>query len=275
VNRTPVPNSPDIDKALPPPPTEFEVADVKPTDPDYHGYDFQLQDGGRVNIRGATLKTLMQDVWGIQETMIVDGPKFMDSDRWDIVAKAPDVMTAEGEADVDSLFAMVRALLKDRFKLVVHYEDRPIPAYVMTALKPKLKPADPTSRSGCKEGLPTLVKIDPRATNPVLGRLLTCTNTSMAYLAENLRFLASGYVNSDVLDSTGLAGGWDFTLSFSKLAQFRGPAPEPGKESAPDPNGGLSLPMAMEKQLGLKLELKKRPMPVLVIDHIEQKPTDN
>jgi uncharacterized protein (TIGR03435 family) len=275
VNRTPVPNSPDIDKALPPPPTEFEVADVKPTDPDYHGYDFQLQDGGRVNIRGATLKTLIQDVWGIQEEMIVDWPKFMDSDRWDIVAKAPDVMTAEGDADVDSLFEMVKTLLADRFRLAVHYEDRPMPAYVMTAPKPKLKKADPASRSGCKEGLPTLVKVDPRGTNPVLGRLLTCTNVSMSYLAENLRFLASGYVHSDVLDSTGLEGGWDFTLSFSKLAQFRGPVPVPGTEAAPDPNGAIPLPTAMEKQLGLKLELKKRPVPVLVIDHIQQKPTDN
>jgi uncharacterized protein (TIGR03435 family) len=275
VNRTPVPNSPDIDKVLPPSPTEFEVADVKPADPDYQGYDFQLQDGGRVNIRGATLKTLIQDVWGIQESMIVDGPKFMDSDRWDIVAKAPGVMTAGGDADVDALFGMVKTLLKDRFKLTVHYEDRPIPAYVMTAPKPKMRKADPGSRSGCHEGLPTLVKVDPRGTSPVLGRLLTCTNTTMSYLARNLRFLASGYVNSDVLDSTGLEGGWDFTLSFSKLAQFRGPAPVPGADAAPDPNGALSLPMALEKQLGLKLELKKRPMPVLVIDHVEQRPSDN
>jgi uncharacterized protein (TIGR03435 family) len=185
------------------------------------------------------------------------------------------VMTADGDADVDSLFAMVRALLAERFRLAVHYEDRPMPAFVMTAPKPKLKQADPASRSGCKEGLPTLVKVDPRGTNPVVGRLLTCTNISMSYLAENLRFLASGYVNSDVLDSTGLEGGWDFTLSFSKLAQFRGPVPVPGTEATPDPNGAIPLPTAMEKQLGLKLELKKRPVPVLVIDHILQKPTDN
>jgi len=275
VNRTPVPNSPDADKAFPPLPTEFEVADVKPTDPDYHGYDFQLQDGGRVNVRGATLKSLIADAWGIEEEMIVDAPKFTDSDRWDIVAKAPDVLAADGDADIDSLFAMLKTLLMQRFGLAAHYEDRPMSAYVMTAPKPKLKPADPASRSGCKEGLPTLVKVDPRGTNPVLGRLLTCTNTSMGYLAENLRFLASGYVHSDVLDSTGIKGGWDFTLSFSKLAQFRGPVPVPGAEVAPDPNGAIPLPTAMEKQLGLKLEMKRRPVPVLVIDHVLQKPTDN
>ena len=275
VNRTPVPNSPDVDKAFPPLPTEFEVADLKPSDPDDHGARFSLGDGGRFTVRDATLKSLIADAWGIEEEMIVDAPKFTDSDHWDIVAKAPDVTAADGDADIDSLLAMLKTLLTERFRLAVHYEDRPMPAYVMTALRPKMKQADPASRSGCHEGLPTLVKVDPRGTNPVLGRLLTCTNTSMGYLAENLRFLASGYVHSDVLDSTGLEGGWDFTLSFSKLAQFRGPVPVPGTETVPDPNGAIPLQTAMEKQLGLELELKKRPVPVLVIDHILQKPTDN
>jgi len=120
------------------------------------------------------------------------------------------------------------------------------------------------------------VKMDPRNANPVLGRLLTCTNTSMAYFADQLQYLANGYVHSAVLDATGLEGGWDFTLSFSTIGQFQGGvAPLPGVSASADPNGAVSLPDAMEKQLGLKLETVKRPLPVLVIDHIEQKPTDN
>lgn len=275
VNRAPSPDSPDAENAFPPPPTEFEVADVKPTDPDYRGDDFELQDGGRLNIRGTTLKSLIADAWGIQEEMIVDAPKFADSDRWDIVAKAPDVMAADGDADYDSLYAMLKTMLADRFKLAVHFEDRPMPAYTMTALKPKMKKADPAERTGCKEGPVMLTKIDPRSTNPVAGRLLTCTNVSMAYLAEQLQYRANGYVHSAVLDSTGLEGGWDFSLSFSKVAQLRGNVPTPGAGSAPDPNGAIPLPRAMEKQLGLKLESKKRPVPVLVIDRILQKPMDN
>jgi uncharacterized protein (TIGR03435 family) len=276
VNRTPAPNSPDSDKAFPPPPTEFEVADVKPTNPDYHGDDFQLEDGGRVTVRGTTLKSLIADAWGITSEMIVGAPKFMDSDRWDIVAKAPDVMAADGDTDIDSLRAMFRTLLADRFRLAVHYEDRPMPAYTMTASKPKLKQADPASRAGCREGPPTLVKVEPRSTNPVRGRLVTCTNVSMAYFAQQLPYLASAYVHSDVLDATGLEGGWDFTLSFSKIGQFRGNnVSVPGTGTAPEPSGGISAPEAMEKQLGLKMELRKRPVPVLVIDHIEEKPTDN
>lgn len=276
VNRIPSPNSPDADKALPPLPTEFDVADVKPTNPEDSGARYSLGDSGRFNVRGATLKSLIADAWGIEQERIVDAPKFTESDRWDIVAKAPDVVAADGDADIDSIFAMLKSLLRDRFALAVHYEDRPMPAYVMTARKPKLKKADPTSRSGCKEGLPTLEKIDPRATNPVLGRLVTCTNTTMGYLARNLRFLTSGsYVHSDVLDSTGLQGGWDFTLSFSKMAQFLGPVPVPGAESTPDPNGAISLYTALEKQLGLHLEMKRRPVPVLVIEHVERNPSAN
>jgi uncharacterized protein (TIGR03435 family) len=98
----------------------------------------------------------------------------------------------------------------------------------------------------------------------------------MAYFADQLQYLANGYVHSAVLDSTGLEGGWDFTLSFSTIGQFHGGAPLlPGTASSADPNGAVSLPEAIEKQLGLKLESVKRQLPVLIVDHIEQKPTDN
>jgi uncharacterized protein (TIGR03435 family) len=276
VNRTPTPNSPEATAAFPPPPTEFEVAEVKPTDPDFHEMDFQFQKGGRVSIRGVTLKFMIQEMWGLTDDMLVGAPKFMDSDRWDIIAKAPDLMAADSDdVDVDALFQMLKTLLADRFRLAVHTEERPVPAFTMTAPRPKMKKADPASRTSCKEGPPTLVKVDPRNANPVLGRLLTCTNTTMAYLADQLQYLANGYVHSAVLDSTGLEGGYDFTLSFSTIGQFQGGVLPPPGSAAADPNGAISLPDAMEKQLGLKLEAVKRQVPVLIIDHIEQKPTDN
>lgn len=278
VNRTPTPNSAEAEKAFPPLPTQFELAAVKPTDPDYHGADgFQLRGGGLVNVRAVTLKWLVAAGWNVTEEMISDGPKFMDSDRWDIFAKAPDdVIAADGDDDFDALTAMVKTLLEDRFRLAVHFEDRPMSAPVMIASKPKLKQADPNSRTGCKEGLPTLTKVDPRSTNPTAARLLTCTNVSMAYLASHLRFLASGYVHSDVLDETGLEGGWDFTLSFSKVRQLaENNVSTPGVGEPSDPNGSLSVQDAMEKQLGLKLVTRKRPVPVLVIDHIDEKPSEN
>ncbi len=275
VNRVPTPNSTEAAQAFPPPPTEFEVAVVKPTDPAYNNSDFQVEDGGRVTIRGATLQSLIADSWDITREMIVDAPKFLDSARWDITAKVPKGAIDNAATDPDSLNMMLRTLLIDRFQLKAHYEERTLPAYVMTASKPKLKKADPDSRSGCREGPPTLRKVEPRSTNPVLGRLLTCTNVSMAWFADELQYLASGYVHSGVLDQTGLEGGWDFTLNFSKAAQFRGSLPEPGTNSVPDPSGALSAPEAMERQLGLRLELRKRPVRALVIDHIDETPTGN
>ena len=171
---------------------------------------------------------------------------------------------------------MVKTLLADRFRLAVHFENRSMPALTLVAPRPKLKKADPNSRTGCREGLTTLVKVDPRSTNPTAARLVTCTNVSMAYLASHLRFLASGYIHSDVLDATRLEGGWDFTLSFSKVRQLQGAnPPAPGISEPSDPNGALSVQEAMEKQLGLKLVMRKRPVPVLVVDRIEEKPSDN
>jgi uncharacterized protein (TIGR03435 family) len=107
---------------------------------------------------------------------------------------------------------------------------------------------------------------------------------SMAQFAVLLSNIAPGYIRTDVIDATGLAGNFDFTFNFSGAGQLQGggrregdgPTGSPGgADVASDPSGGLSLSDALAKQLGLKLESQKRPKPVLVIDHMEQKPTDN
>ncbi|HME99857.1 MAG TPA: TIGR03435 family protein, partial [Terriglobia bacterium] len=104
---------------------------------------------------------------------------------------------------------------------------------------------------------------------------LTCQNTTLAQLAEKLPAMAPAYVDHPAVDVTELQGGWDFALSWTPRANFdggqRGQAPAAG---ASDPNGGLSLFEGVER-LGLKLEVRKQPYPVLVIDHMETKPTDN
>ena len=93
----------------------------------------------------------------------------------------------------------------------------------------------------------------------------------MAQLAEDLPAFGALYVSHPVIDGTGLEGGWDFTLSWSPphLAHA-------GETAVPnDPNGGLTIVEALEKQLGLKLETKKHLMDVLLIDRVERAPTDN
>jgi uncharacterized protein (TIGR03435 family) len=106
--------------------------------------------------------------------------------------------------------------------------------------------------------------------------MLNCQNMTMARFASMLQPLAPGYIKSPVLDATGLDGTFDFTLSFSTIGQLQNrPQGTDSNNGASDPNGAVSLPEAISRQLGLKLEQVKRPVKVLVIDHIEDKPTDN
>ena len=281
VNEKPTANPPGTEEALyiAPPPREFEVADLKPSAPDLKGMDFQIRPGGRVNIAGMTVKSLIEEAWQVEDDMLVGAPKWMDTDRYDIVAKAS---TDGPQMDTDIIWPMLEALLKERFGIAVHREQRPANAYTLVAVKPKMKKADPSSRTKYKEG-PAEDGKDPRDKNPVLGRLVTCQNMTMAQFAAKLQLIAPGYIRFPVLDATGLQGGYDFTLSFSPAGavQMAGRGGRGGGETgdapaaASDPNGAITLFEAIEKQLGLKLEAQKRPVEVLVIDRAEQKPTEN
>jgi uncharacterized protein (TIGR03435 family) len=284
----PSPNEPDVAKKISPFPTEFEVATVKPfVLPTGNGgptlMGIQMQPGGRINISGLPLKLLVQQAWGVQADSIVNAPKWMDTDRYDIVGKAPSAGAQPGPntpVDTDSVYLMVRALLADRFKLAVHFEERPATAYTLTASKPKLKKADPATRTKWSDANSNaLILLNGSAPS----RTIKFQNMSMAQLAEKLQFFGSTYIHAPVLDATGLEGSYDFTLTFSLIppAQLatmlanRPPDAAGGANAAADPIGGVSIFEAVEKQLGLKLVEHKRPVSVLVIDHIDQQPTDN
>ena len=292
VNQRPTANAPDLAKILPPsPPPQFDVAVIKPSKP-----DTRLRariNGGQVDLEGGTLKFIIAFAWDLNpsdDEALVGAPKWLDSDHFDILAKAVSDAPGSGGSnapriDIEELRQMMQALLEDRFKMKAHMEDRPISAYTLIAVKPKLTPADPTSRTRCKEG-PGPDGKDPRITNPMLNRLMTCQNMNTAQIGDELQRIASGYIYGPVLDATGLKGSWDFTLSFSSADLTKGgpgpgggappgaPAPS-GTATASDPNGAVSLFNAVSKQLGLKLEKQRRPAPVLVIDHIEEQPTEN
>ncbi len=289
VNRKPSDNPPGVTTALPVIPAEFEVADLRlrdPSAPPAPGAGFQPS--GRVDLRGYPLTALINLALNANgPDSLVGLPKSLNSVRVDLIAKMPSNGPAAPNQPIDIEFfrPALRALLEERFKLKTHTEQRPGDAYTLMAGKPKLqKTADPLMRTGCKEG-PGPDGKDSRVANPILSRLITCQNITMAQFADMLPRLANGYVHSEVVDATGLTDAYDFTLSFSAngLAQFvaqvqGGGAAPAGAGAAPaasDPGGGLSLPDAVNKQLGLKLETVKRPLPVIVIDHIEEKPADN
>src|SRR5580698_3829703 len=237
-NATPKPNPPGVTLYLPALPTEFEVAAIKPTPPDFRFGNFRPQRGGRVNIQGMTVKNLIQQAWNIYGAdMIVGAPKFIDSDRYDIVAEAstygPDPDSASGATegprfqviDQDSINVMLRNLLIERFKIQYHMEERPATAFVLSAAKPKLKKADPANRTGFHEG-PGADGKDPRISNPAAGRLVTCENMTMKQLAQNLPMIAGGYVQgATVYDETETEGAFDFTLSFSAAGMVGRPRP--------------------------------------------------
>src|SRR2546427_4313668 len=288
VNRTPTDNPPDIEAKLPAlPPAEFEVADIKPTLPGARPPEggFGFLPGGRVNLPGFPLRAAISLAWNLNSfAEIVGAPKWLDSARFDIIAKAPRAVAPSNGAPApfQDLGPMLQALLKDRFKMQTHFENRPVIAYTLVAVKPKLKKADPSSRTGCKLGnAPVVVNFGSFS---VPTRLVRCQNITMAQFADQLQMIAGAYVRYPVLDGTGIIGAWDFTFSFTvvplnQLAGMRGAPPAALSAEAPaaasDPVGGTTLFDAVEKQLGLKLEAQKRPLPVLVIDHIEEKPTDN
>jgi uncharacterized protein (TIGR03435 family) len=304
VNEKPTDNLPGVTEKMPVAPTEFEVADIKPSDPNPPSGPFQggcfFCPGGRVNLKRDTIADLIGLAWnlnGNSSNRILGLPKSAESVNWDIIAKAstmaplnapPNGQAPVATVDFDSMRVMLQALLKDRFKLVLHEEQRPLPGYALVAVKPKLRKADPTNRTGCNEG-PGPDGKDPRTTNPAAGRLLTCLNMTMAEFAEQIPLRAGGYFGQfpgGVVDATKLDGAYDITLNFSGAGMVgggggRGGGGEntvpigAGAAEASDPGGAISLQEAIEKQLGLKLEPQKNMGKVLVVDHVEEKPTDN
>jgi uncharacterized protein (TIGR03435 family) len=182
--KTPTPNSPDIVTKLPAAPTEFEVAEIKPSAPAGAGpmrLGLQIQPGGRANATGMPLRTLILQAWGINQDMLVGAPKFLETDRYDIIAKAAANSILAGTPpenappganppmDVDTVWVMMRKLLTERFQIKAHMEERPATAYDLVAVKPKMKKADPSSRTKWTEG-PGADGKDPRNANSAVGR---------------------------------------------------------------------------------------------------------
>jgi uncharacterized protein (TIGR03435 family) len=287
VNQKPTDNLPSVGQSLPAEKPEFETAEIKPAEPGSQGIGVRYSLGGRIDAMGS-LKNLIGIAFEVPPNLTSDmivGPKFLDTERFTIVAKAPSTGIGAPGRDggretappIGVALMMLRALLEDRFKLATHKEDRPATVYavVLPRSEAKLKKADGSARASCKP--------DPGAVPPAAGTMpmvaYTCQNTTIAELAKNVQQWAGAYIDHPVVDKTGLQGGWDFTLSWTPRGALEAPAARPADAppgavaSAVDP-GGLSVFEAFEKQLGLKLEKQTQPVPVIVIDHVEQKPID-
>src|SRR5262249_51584797 len=196
------------------------------------------------------------------------GPHWLEMDRFDITAKVP----PDSTPDIQKL--MLQAVLKDRFELTTHTETRPLPAYALTVgKKPQLKEANGSEDTGCKpqtasgspaeggvrlmmmsqNGAPQTINLGPGMTVQYL-----CRNMTMTAFAAGLRGMMGASIPNPVLDETGLKGAWNFDLKFSM--QFNGPMAMAGDR--------ITIFEAVDKQLGLKLEERQVPTPVIVVDSV-------
>ena len=267
VNSTPTPNSADIAAKLsPPPPHEFEVASVKPSPPDATTARAQLLPTGQVTFAATPLRQMLNFAWQVPGDEYLIAPGWVESRRFDVVARAYAVPLTEAWREGDQLLLMLRQLIVDRFKMKYHTENRLAGAFVLTVGNLKMTRSDPSKRTRC-------VNTAATGRDPLLTRLLTCQNVTMGQFAEMLPDVVDGYLRGPVADMTGLEGTWDFTVNYSPQNVFnqatRGGADTAAAGAPIAPAGVLSIFEAMDRQLGLKLQPQNRLLPVMVVDSIE------
>jgi len=249
----------------PPPPVrmaananpEFEVATIKPSDPNRPGKLFTVR-GQEVITINTTMSDIMTMAYDLHAKQIVGAPSWFESDKFDITGK-PD---APGQPNVAQMKTMLQKLLADRLQLKFHREKRELNVYTLTPGKTGVKfsksERDPNS-------LPGLFFRGP-------GTNLNVTNATMAEFAN---LLQTAVLDKPVLDQTGLKEKYDFILKFTPdPGQLRGLGGPPTAAANDNLDAPPDLFTAVQQQLGLKLESAKAPADVLVIDHIE-KPSEN
>jgi uncharacterized protein (TIGR03435 family) len=238
-------------------PPAFEVASIKPSDP--AGSISIHRSGYHLATSNTSLLFLIAWAYDVHSDRVYGKPNWLDSVRYDIVANAPEEkLQAQRTGGPTPLQQMMQALLAQRFKLALHRETRELPMYALVVAKggPKILLTE----------APAVMGQSPFSM-PGRGRLVG-TQVSAEMLAKVL----SGQLGRSVQDQTGLKGVFDFKLEWAPDPPSPGPGDEP---AAADPNAGSSLFTAIQEQLGLKLEARKGPVEVLVIDHIDSAPTEN
>jgi uncharacterized protein (TIGR03435 family) len=246
---------------------KFEVASIKPAAE--QGFMMIRPAGGGRLTASAPVMMLIQASHSLQAFQIVGAPAWLQSERYEIEAKA------EGNPPNTQLMLMLQSLLEDRFQLKTHRETRDLPGYALTLVKGgKLTPP--------KEG--SCQAFDPQTPPPPPGQagFAPCgfVRTAMGPAGllmqggkvgmKELARVLSMSLGRPVSDQTGFTGVFDLNLEFAPDASLAGlPRPTGASEPPPD-NGRATIFSALQEQLGLKLEAAKSPVDVLVIDHVER-----
>jgi len=289
-------------------PVSFEVASVKPSDPNASGNVFgaipsmRPQGAGGIAASNMPLRLLIRMAYGgLQDFQIVGGPSWQMTSKFDIAAKTPEGTTI-ASPDMQS---MMKTLLADRFKLKTHTETRELPIYASMIARSdgKLGPDIKPSSSDCSgaemqkraeelakgggaavlsmmakgETIPCMImpSINPSSPNPVNGFGLRGNGQAMKGLTQLLTQVTGRMVQ----DKTGLTGLYDFELRFdpqvlmAMLPQLGINIPSAATANLPASDSPALL-TALQEQLGLKLEAQRGPVEVLVIDSAEMPSPD-
>jgi uncharacterized protein (TIGR03435 family) len=239
-------------------PLTFEVASVKPSLPGRGGIIRMMPGNQRYHGEGMPLRVMMTVAYTVTDRQIAGGPAWMNTDRYDIEAKAARPRTA------DELHIMLQHLLQERFQLKLRRETREESAYLLTVAKggPKLPVHDPEDKDYPPIGGNNVTANDGTVCPGILGR-----NITMDYFA----FFLSRVMDRTVVDRTALPARYDVALQFVPEARLRNGDGAGGPQLTP---GCSDIQTALPRQLGLRLDSGKGPVQYLVVEHAE-KPTEN
>ena len=255
-----------------PQPLAFAVASIKRTPPDTGpGADFSAQAGGRLHARNNGVANFIQNAYGVPGYLVVGGPEWIRTDRYDLEAKA------DGEPSRAEMMLMLQTLLAERFQLRLHRETRELPAYVLTVARGGAK-LTRSKEGDCAAPRPDGAPIPSLA--PGETRLPSCGNNNLSSRSNppNITWTAVGvnmasvtgalatFFRRPVVDRTGLTGAFNIKLDLPPVQ----PAASDG--GAPDP--GASVFTVLQEELGLRVEEGRGPVEVLVVESI-QRPTEN
>jgi uncharacterized protein (TIGR03435 family) len=252
----------------------FEVASVKPNESGDPGSRGQTGRGS-ATFTNMSARMLIVNAYNIRAERVVSGPGWLDSERFDVTARAP-----EGTAD-NQISLMMRSLLAERFKLVTRTETRDEPVYALVPAREDGRLGPSLRRAAeCVKGGPSGGRAGgPGLAVPLLqpGQQASCGVRSLsdgrmsvvqggAVPLDRLASALRGTGGREVVDRTGLSGNFDFDLRF---------APEALRSAVADADSNLpNVFTAVQEQLGLKLDSQRGPVEYLVIERVERPTPD-
>jgi uncharacterized protein (TIGR03435 family) len=256
---------------------QFEVASVKRNNSGERGMDLDATPGGRLTAKNAPLRLLIKNAYDVRDFQILGAPGWVESERWDIEAKAGD------NAGPDQLVAMLQTLLEARFKLTFHRETKEFPVYTLAAAKNGLKLPNAKEGICAAPDAPTQSDAAGQPARKPCGRVGVMLSAKGGKLkGENVTTAALAKVLGNIMDrpiaeKTGFKGTFDIDVGFTPDQLLAGlpnlPPGDSANAAASSDAAGTSIFAALQ-QLGLKLESTKGPVEVLIIDHVE-KPGEN